>query len=170
MFGPEDLTCDTYSKSRIAGVTTAFGLRESAGFMSASPIWVIQQNIKKEQSMRYTIDAIEGIGPSFTKKLAAVGISNTDHLLARCCDRKGRQAVSKESKIAEKKLLAWSNMADLMRISGIGQQFSELLEVAGVDTVKELRKPRSRALARPGTHSPCPGAGCISASAGHRIR
>jgi predicted flap endonuclease-1-like 5' DNA nuclease len=89
--------------------------------------------------MRYTIYAIEGIGPSFTKKLAAVGISNTDHLLARCGDRKGRRAVSKESKIAEKKLLAWANMADLMRINGIGRQFAEILEVAGVDTVKELR-------------------------------
>ena len=38
-------------------------------------------------------------------------------------------------------------MADLMRISGVGQEYSELLEAAGVDTVKELRNRNAENLA-----------------------
>jgi predicted flap endonuclease-1-like 5' DNA nuclease len=96
--------------------------------------------------MRYTIDAIEGIGPSYAKKLAAAGITNTNHLLALCCDRKGRRATSKASGVPERKLLEWANMADLMRIRGIGRQYAELLEAAGVDTVKELRNRKAENL------------------------
>lgn len=90
--------------------------------------------------MAYKIEEIEGIGPANAKKLAKAKIKTTKSLLNLCCDRKGRKAVSGETGISEKQLLKWANMADLMRISGIGQEFSELLEAAGVDTVKELRR------------------------------
>jgi len=89
--------------------------------------------------MAYKIEEIEGIGPAYAQKLAAAKISNTNDLLKLCCDAKGRQYVSSETGVNESQLLKWVNMADLMRISGIGSEFSELLEAAGVDTVKELR-------------------------------
>ena len=90
--------------------------------------------------MSYPIREIEGIGPTNAKKLAKANIKTTAGLLKLCCDRKGRKAMSTATGLSEKQLLKWANMADLMRISGIGQEFSELLEAAGVDTVKELRK------------------------------
>ncbi len=93
--------------------------------------------------MGYTIDEIEGIGPANKEKLAAASIGTTDDLLKHCCDKKGRGTVSESTGISEKHLLKWANMADLMRVSGIGRQYSELLEAAGVDTVKELQHRRA---------------------------
>lgn len=90
--------------------------------------------------MAYRIIEIEGIGPANARKLGKAGIKTTASLLKLCCDRKGRRTVSDTTGVSEKQLLKWANMADLMRIRGIGQEFSELLEAAGVDTVKELRK------------------------------
>jgi len=93
--------------------------------------------------MGYSIIDIEGIGPGFTKKLKKAGIHTTDALLASAGAKKGRKAVATETGIDEGKILKWCNMADLMRIKGVGEEYSELLEKAGVDTVKELktRKP-----------------------------
>ena len=93
--------------------------------------------------MSYKIEEIEGIGPANAKKLGKAGIKTTGGLLKLCCDRKGRRGIAEQTGVSEKQLLKWANMADLMRISGIGQEFSELLEAAGVDTVKELRKRRA---------------------------
>ncbi len=90
--------------------------------------------------MGYSIIEIEGIGPSFTKKLKKAGIHTTDALLDRGATKKGRKAVAAETGIDEGKILKWTNMADLMRVRGVGEEYSELLEAAGVDTVKELRK------------------------------
>ena len=89
--------------------------------------------------MGYSIDTIEGIGPANRDKLKAAGIKTTDALLKLCCDKKGRKAASEKSGCSEGQLLKWVNMADLMRIKGVGEEYSELLEAAGVDTVKELR-------------------------------
>ncbi len=89
--------------------------------------------------MSYRIVEIEGIGPAYAKKLATAKIKTTSGLLKLCCDRKGRKAMAESTGCSEAQLLKWANMADLMRISGVGQEFSELLEAAGVDTVKELR-------------------------------
>ncbi len=97
--------------------------------------------------MGYKIEDIEGIGPAYGQKLAGAGITNTNHFLAKCADRKGRKNTSAAVEISEKHLLKWANLADLMRISGIGPQFSELLEAAGVDTVKELRNRNAENLA-----------------------
>jgi len=97
--------------------------------------------------MSYKISEIEGIGPVYAEKLAAVGITTTDHFLTRCADKKGRSATAEKSGIGEKLLLNWANKADLMRIHGVAAQFSELLEAAGVDTVKELRTRRADNLA-----------------------
>jgi predicted flap endonuclease-1-like 5' DNA nuclease len=97
--------------------------------------------------MSYKIQEIEGIGPAYADKLAAADIDTTDELLKLCCDAKGRKTTSEKTGVSESQLLKWANMADLMRISGIGSEFSELLEAAGVDTVKELRNRNAGNLA-----------------------
>ena len=97
--------------------------------------------------MSYKIDEIEGIGPAYGEKLRNAGIMDTDGLLKVCCDADGRRKVAEETGITAKLLLNWANLADLMRISGIGPQYSELLEASGVDTVKELRHRNAENLA-----------------------
>lgn len=95
----------------------------------------------------YPIATIEGIGPAFAEKLSAAGIKTTGVLLERAKDPKGRKAVAKETGLQEKQILKWANMADLMRVRGVGEEYSELLEAAGVDTVKELRTRKPENLA-----------------------
>jgi predicted flap endonuclease-1-like 5' DNA nuclease len=97
--------------------------------------------------MGYKIEEIEGIGAANAKKLAAAAISTTAGLLKLCCDAKGRKATAEKTGVSEGQLLKWANMADLMRISGVGSEYSELLEAAGVDTVKELRNRNAANLA-----------------------
>ena len=89
--------------------------------------------------MSYKIDEIEGIGPTFREKLTAHGIETTDDLLKLCAAPKGRKELAAKSGLGEAKILDWTNMADLMRVSGVGRQFAELLKAAGVDTIKEFR-------------------------------
>lgn len=89
--------------------------------------------------MIYKIIDIEGIGPVYAEKLLAAGIKTDKDLLEKCCKPKGRKALAEETGITEKLILTWANHSDLMRIDGVGPQFSELLEAAGVDTVKDLR-------------------------------
>ena len=97
--------------------------------------------------MAYKITEIEGIGPTYGEKLGGAGITTTDHLLAQCGSRKGRKDTADKTGLTEAQLLKWANMADLMRISGVGEEYSELLEAAGVDTVKELKMRRADNLA-----------------------
>ncbi|TET34138.1 MAG: DUF4332 domain-containing protein [Anaerolineales bacterium] len=82
---------------------------------------------------------IEGIGPKFAKKLQSVGVRSTGRLLQIGADKRGRKDLAEETGISEKLVLEWVNLADLMRVKGIGEEYSDLLEEAGVDTVKELR-------------------------------
>ncbi|TQV82125.1 DUF4332 domain-containing protein [Denitrobaculum tricleocarpae] len=93
------------------------------------------------------IEEIEGIGGVYREKLSAAGIDTTDSLLQACGTPAGRKALAETSEISEKMLLTWANMADLMRINGVGKQFAELLEAAGVDTVKELKHRNAANLA-----------------------
>lgn len=95
----------------------------------------------------YKTEKIEGIGPAYARKLAALGIQTTDDLLDRCGSAKGRAAVADDAGINTQLLLRWVNMADLMRVSGVGGEFAELLEAAGVDTVKELKTRKADTLA-----------------------
>ncbi len=97
--------------------------------------------------MPYKIIEIEGIGPAFTEKLAVGGIQTTDDLLQFCGDPGGRKKMYQTTGISESQLLKWANMADMMRVSGIGPQFAELLEASGVDTVKELQHRNAENLA-----------------------
>lgn len=89
--------------------------------------------------MSYKIIEIEGIGSVYADKLIAAGIKTTDDLLEKAATKKGREQLAEETGISEKLILKWANHADLFRIKGVAGQFAELLEAAGVDTVKELR-------------------------------
>lgn len=89
--------------------------------------------------MVYKIIDIEGVGDVYAEKLIAAGIKDTDNILEKCANPAGRKALEEETGISGKLILKWANHADLMRINGVGPQFSELLEASGVDTVKELR-------------------------------
>ena len=84
------------------------------------------------------IEEIEGIGPAFGAKLVAADVKTVEALLAAGGSAAGRKALATKSGIDAAKLLEWVNRADLMRIKGVGSEFSDLLEASGVDTVKEL--------------------------------
>lgn len=82
---------------------------------------------------------IEGIGETYANRLRELGIRTTERLLKVAADRRGRKDLAEASGISESLILKWVNRADLMRIRGIGEEYSDLLELAGVDTIKELR-------------------------------
>jgi predicted flap endonuclease-1-like 5' DNA nuclease len=81
---------------------------------------------------------IEGVGDTYAAKLAKAGIITTQALLKEGATTKGRKMLSKQTGISEKLILEWVNHADLFRIKGVGEEYSDLLEAAGVDTVVEL--------------------------------
>lgn len=97
--------------------------------------------------MSKKIEDIEGIGPRHGDALRRAGISSVDKLLEAGCDREGRQSLAEKTGIGEKQILKCVNMADLFRIKGVASQYAELLECAGVDTVKELRNRNPESLA-----------------------
>ena len=88
----------------------------------------------------YKIEDVEGIGEVLGKKFREVGIKDTDSLLANCLKPKQRKELAEKTGISEKRILKFANMVDLYRVSGIGSEYAELLEVAGVDTVPELAR------------------------------
>ena len=89
--------------------------------------------------MTYKIIDIQGIGPVYAEKLIGIGIETVDQLLEKGADAKGRQAIEDATGIDHGRVLTWVNHADLFRVKGVGPQFAELLEAAGVDTIKEFR-------------------------------
>jgi predicted flap endonuclease-1-like 5' DNA nuclease len=86
---------------------------------------------------------IEGIGPSYAAQLEAYGLKTTDDLLQAGAKPKGREDLAAATGISGKLILRWVNMADLFRIKGVGEEYSDLLEAAGVDTVSELAQRRA---------------------------
>ncbi len=97
--------------------------------------------------MTRRIQDIEGIGPKYAELLGRAGITTTEKLLQVGSDRAGRKLLAQKTSINEKNILKWVNMSDLFRIKGVAGQFAELLEGAGVDTVKELRTRNAENLA-----------------------
>ena len=89
--------------------------------------------------MAMNIEKIEGIGPKSGEALRNAGIKTVDDLLEAGANRKSRAALSIKTGISESRILKCVNMADLFRINGVASQYAELLECAGVDTVKELQ-------------------------------
>ncbi|HEM62179.1 MAG TPA: DUF4332 domain-containing protein [Chloroflexi bacterium] len=85
------------------------------------------------------LEVIEGIGPVYASQLRAAGIRSIEALLEAGATPAGRAELEEKSGIGHALILEWVNLADLMRIKGVGEEYSDLLEEAGVDTVKELR-------------------------------
>lgn len=83
---------------------------------------------------------IEGVGPTYKEKLTQAGVTSVEDLLDKGSKPKGRLDLETATGISGTLILNWVNMADLMRIKGVGEEYSELLHVAGVDTVVELSK------------------------------
>jgi len=83
---------------------------------------------------------IEGIGETFAAKLKDAGVTTQDKLLEWGADTKGRKALAEKSGVSEKHILNWVNRADLARVKGIGEEYADLLEHTGVDTVPELAR------------------------------
>jgi predicted flap endonuclease-1-like 5' DNA nuclease len=96
--------------------------------------------------MAPSIKDIEGIGDTYKKKLSNAGIKTTAKLLERGKTSKGRKELEDKTGIGHKLILEWVNLADLFRIKGVGEEYSDLLEEAGVDTVKELKNRKPDAL------------------------
>lgn len=86
----------------------------------------------------YKIEEIEGIGPALGEKLRSVGITTTNKLLEEVKTKVQRQQLAEKTEISEKLILRFANMVDLFRITGVGQEYADLLEASGVDTVPEL--------------------------------
>jgi predicted flap endonuclease-1-like 5' DNA nuclease len=89
---------------------------------------------------------IEGIGPVIADKLQEAGVRSTATLLKRGGTAKGRKELAAAINIDESRILEWVNHADLFRVRGVGSEYSDLLEAAGVNTVPELRQRNAAAL------------------------
>ena len=93
------------------------------------------------------IEDVEGIGPAFAEKLIAAGVATTETLLDRGASDAGRSRLAANTGISERLLLEWVNHADLMRIDGVGSEYADLLEAAGVDSAAELAQRSAANLA-----------------------
>jgi len=98
--------------------------------------------------MSYPITYIEGIDDDAAARLKSLGIRSTERLLESARTMRGRKALADRTGFEEKQLLCWANVADRMRIKGINRDYSQLLQAAGVDTVKELKYRNPANLAR----------------------
>ena len=97
--------------------------------------------------MAKSIEKIEGIGPKYAAALRSAGVRTVDDLLDAGASKQARSALATKTGISETRLLKCVNMADLFRINGVASQYAELLESAGVDTVKELQHRNAENLA-----------------------
>jgi predicted RecB family nuclease len=98
--------------------------------------------------MSYSISAIEDIGADAAERLKSVGIRTTEKLLEAAKSPSGRKQLSATTKLDEKRLLRWANIADKLRIRGMGKEYAGLLREVGVDTVRELRYRNPERLAK----------------------
>lgn len=89
------------------------------------------------------LEKVEGIGEVYGKKLRDAGVSNTDMLLEAGSTRKGRDELAAKTKIASRLILEWVNHVDLFRVKGVGEEYADLLEASGVDTVPDLARRRA---------------------------
>ncbi len=89
---------------------------------------------------------VEGIGPKYAEKLKEAGIANTDALLKAGATPKGRKDLAEKTGISDALILEWVNHVDLFRIKGVAEEYADLLEEAGVDTVPELAQHSAKNL------------------------
>jgi predicted flap endonuclease-1-like 5' DNA nuclease len=98
--------------------------------------------------MTYAIADLTAIEPEVAATLKKAGIRTTAKLLENAKDAKGRRKLAEKTGLAEKNILCWANLSDRMRIKGVGEDFANLLQAAGVDTVKELKYRNPARLAK----------------------
>ncbi len=89
---------------------------------------------------------IEGVGEVYAGKLKAAGIGTTQALLEKCSTSEGRKETAEKSGISDALILEWVNHVDLFRIKGVAEEYADLLEEAGVDTVPELAQRKAENL------------------------
>lgn len=87
---------------------------------------------------RKGVEYIEGIGPVMGGKLRAAGVVTVLDLMVNGATRRGRKQLSDRSGITQSNILTWVNHVDLFRIKGVAEEYADLLEQSGVDTVVEL--------------------------------
>jgi predicted flap endonuclease-1-like 5' DNA nuclease len=95
-----------------------------------------------------SIDSIECIEIKEATRLRKNGVRTTEALLKKAGTRRGRKDLATAAGLGDREVLDWVNRADLMRVKGIGAEYSDLLEAAGVDTVKELKTRSPAALTK----------------------
>jgi predicted flap endonuclease-1-like 5' DNA nuclease len=103
-------------------------------------IKVAKETITEPSPRSAKVEEIEGIGRQYSRKLNKAGVNTTDELLEVGGTRRGRRELSEKTGISETILLEWVNKADFFRIKGIGEEYSDLLTEAGVNTVIELAR------------------------------
>lgn len=94
------------------------------------------------------IEEVEGIGPVLAEKLTEAGCKTTDDLLEQGASSSGRQRLADATGISPTQLLKFCNHVDLMRIDGVGSEYADLLEAAGVDSPTELAQRNAANLAQ----------------------
>jgi predicted flap endonuclease-1-like 5' DNA nuclease len=100
---------------------------------------------KRSNHMAKLID-VEGIGPVYASKIKKAGVSTTEGLLRKGATPTGRKEIAKKAGVSEHQVLEWVNRVDLFRIKGVAEEYSDLLESAGVDTVVELAQRNAASL------------------------
>lgn len=90
-------------------------------------------------STSYPITKLDGISPDIAAIFKSVGIRTTNKLLEAAKNAKGRKLLAAKTGFDEKRILRWANMADRMRVTGLGKEYAALLRAVGVDTVRELK-------------------------------
>jgi predicted flap endonuclease-1-like 5' DNA nuclease len=103
--------------------------------------------VREDEEEAMKVQEIEGVGPAYATKLEAAGVDTVEGLLAAGGSRSGREKLAETTGIDAKLLLEWVNHADLMRIPGVGSEYSDLLEAAGVDSPAELAQRNAANLA-----------------------
>ena len=116
--------------------------------VSLGDIPAVPPDQEQERTRRNRLIDIEGIGPVYAKTLAGLGLLTTTDLLQAGADPQGRENLAIAAGISKKLILRWVNQADLFRVKGVGEQYADLLEAAGVDTVPELAQRRADNLTR----------------------
>jgi len=131
----KDTTTQTNGGKTPVMAKNVVGFLEPNKFAHRPPPLYIHSNFL---TMAYKVVDIEGIGPTYAEKLGNLGVHTTADLLEKGATKKGRIELAAQTGIPESLILTWVNHADLFRIKGVAGQFSELLEAAGVDSVKEF--------------------------------
>jgi uncharacterized membrane protein HdeD (DUF308 family)/predicted flap endonuclease-1-like 5' DNA nuclease len=132
---PEPPLAETESPASVVEEPVMAGTAESEVVLTGN---VNESDAEEMSKFKNPLEYVEGIGPAYAEKLKAIGLVTCLDLLKAGASRKGREEIVKNSGVPDGFILKWVNHVDLYRIKGVGSEYADLLEVAGVDTVVEL--------------------------------